>query len=573
MRHALRFGEYIAALMVSCSMAACSGDEGATTIFLRHRVAFIPGSACVVLDDGGVACWGAGQDGQLGLPTRADSATPVRVPGVVGIVTLAGGGGAFCAADAAGAVWCWGRRFGGRVWGDTAQRMAGLDASRALVVGEARVCGVSDAGLRCAFGDALDESLRSRTDLVDYDDRTECVLTVGAEVICLAGTARNPRTATIASGAAALDGRCWIDASGTRTCEDPAVPDDSLTNVARVGTGGGGEPCHLLRDGRVVCRAGDYWLPLPIEQRLAEVSGSRTQGCALADDGAALCWGDNIAGVLGPTAGPSSERPIRIPGVAVGGDPELVEVTPTGSVCFAPDADSDGLSDWNEGVDDIDVDGIPAWRDSDTDGDGIDDVAEAPSLPPCTIARFLPSSCDADEWPDYADLDQDDDGVRDRDEPVDARCSADSDDDGCADVATARFGACDAHHDALIVNRYPETALSRASFTLTVPATGTDPGEVWLQEAEPSTGTLFFSPISVASGVATLGVDRFVDTQAGARLVFEVQRHPYAYGYRGPNGSAGVEEHTLSLVDSTGTVLDTATLLVVIAAMPAPFGP
>ena len=95
--------------------------------------------------------------------------------------------------------------------------MAGLDASRALVVGEARVCGVSEAGIRCAFGDALDESLRSRTDLVDYDDRTECVLTVGAEVICLAGTARNPRTATIASGAAALDGRCWIDASGTRS--------------------------------------------------------------------------------------------------------------------------------------------------------------------------------------------------------------------------------------------------------------------------------------------------------------------------------------------------------------------
>lgn len=67
--------------------------------------------------------------------------------------------------------------------------------------------------------------------------------------------------------------------------------------------------------------------------------------------------------------------------------------------------------------------------------------------------------------------------------------------------------------------------------------------------------------------------DRFVDTQAGARLVFEVGRNSSVYGYRGSNGSAGVEAHTLWLVDSTGAVLDVATLIEVLAAMPAPLGP
>lgn len=83
-------------------MVACSGDEAATTSFPRHGIAFVPGSACVVLDDGGRRLLGRGQDGQLGLATRADTATPVRVPGLAGIVNVAGGGGAFCAADAAG---------------------------------------------------------------------------------------------------------------------------------------------------------------------------------------------------------------------------------------------------------------------------------------------------------------------------------------------------------------------------------------------------------------------------------------------------------------------------------------
>ncbi len=40
------------------------------------------------------------------------------------------------------------------------------------------------------------------------------------------------------------------------------------------------------------------------------------------------------------------------------------------------DSDGDGVPNWMAGVDDLDGDGIPGWLDTDTDGDGISDVAE-----------------------------------------------------------------------------------------------------------------------------------------------------------------------------------------------------
>lgn len=40
------------------------------------------------------------------------------------------------------------------------------------------------------------------------------------------------------------------------------------------------------------------------------------------------------------------------------------------------DADGDGIIDADEGADDVDHDGVPNWRDLDSDGDGYGDAAE-----------------------------------------------------------------------------------------------------------------------------------------------------------------------------------------------------
>ncbi len=568
-------GLLVAALL---STAACGVDVqvqvvpvGGTT---RHRLVVGYASACVVLDDGGVACWGAGQRGELGVPMRSDSGTPVRVRGLARIVTLDGYGAAFCAADAEGRVWCWGRMWsGGPALGDTPRRVDGLDASRTLTVGDTRVCGVSRAGIHCVFARTpLDASLREGSNLIDYDDEARCALTDGGDVICVTGPSGNPTTTTVASAASALDGWCSVDALGTRTCSRSTTPSETLTDVASVGTGSAYEHCYVLFDGRILCRAGLEWIPKRSDHRFVEVGGTLQQGCARTDDGAVLCWGDNLSGLLGPDAGPHSDVPVRIPGLALGGTPEVVEAPPSGLACFAADRDGDGLFDWIEGTDDLDEDGLLAWEDSDTDGDGTTDAVEAaPSLPPCLTSP--PNSiCDSDAWPDYADLDQDDDGVLDRDESIDARCTDDADRDGCPDVAIAQFGTCDDHHGATIVDD-PAGAFARASLTLTVPV-GPDPGEVFLVDLETDTlGQRFvFSATAVISGVATPSGDRFVDTQSGAQLRFGVEASA-GYGARsGASGIPGIETHRLQLVDTTGTVLDEATMITVIAAIPS-WGP
>jgi alpha-tubulin suppressor-like RCC1 family protein len=66
------------------------------------------GSACAVLLDGTVQCWGANVYGQLGNGSTTDSTTPVAVSGVSGAVAIAVGWMHACALLADGTVACWG---------------------------------------------------------------------------------------------------------------------------------------------------------------------------------------------------------------------------------------------------------------------------------------------------------------------------------------------------------------------------------------------------------------------------------------------------------------------------------
>ncbi len=62
---------------------------------------------CAVLAGGAVECWGYGGDGQLGLPARNSSATPVA-NGVGGATGITAGLGDTCVLLASGGVQCWG---------------------------------------------------------------------------------------------------------------------------------------------------------------------------------------------------------------------------------------------------------------------------------------------------------------------------------------------------------------------------------------------------------------------------------------------------------------------------------
>lgn len=101
------------------------------------------------------------------------------------------------------------------------------------------------------------------------------------------------------------------------------------------------------------------------------------------------------------------------------------------------DSDRDGISDADEGIEDVDGDEIANRDDLDSDGDGILDIDESGDAD-CTTQPF---DTDGDGLPDYLDNDSDDDGASDREEERAGsdRLSRDSDGDGVGDLEELVF--------------------------------------------------------------------------------------------------------------------------------------
>ena len=89
---------------------------------------------CALLAEGTVACWGANDYGQLGIGTASGpetcragwlgspvpcSSSPLIVPGLHGVVSIAAGAAHTCAALEDGSVRCWGYNVFGQVGNGT----------------------------------------------------------------------------------------------------------------------------------------------------------------------------------------------------------------------------------------------------------------------------------------------------------------------------------------------------------------------------------------------------------------------------------------------------------------------
>lgn len=72
--------------------------------------------SCVLMNDGGVKCWGLNTDGQLGDGTKINQSVPTQVKGLTsGVKAIAVGSDHSCALKNDGEVMCWGRNTHGQL--------------------------------------------------------------------------------------------------------------------------------------------------------------------------------------------------------------------------------------------------------------------------------------------------------------------------------------------------------------------------------------------------------------------------------------------------------------------------
>ena len=129
---------------------------------LEDVVDVVSGSnhSCARTRSGAVACWGDNKAGQLGPGARGPkSNTPVTVPGLRGVVELAGGGRHNCARLDSGRVVCWGANEAGQLGHRSSAThrsqptpVRNVGDAVALALGEAHSCAVRTTGTVACWG-------------------------------------------------------------------------------------------------------------------------------------------------------------------------------------------------------------------------------------------------------------------------------------------------------------------------------------------------------------------------------------------------------------------------------------
>jgi alpha-tubulin suppressor-like RCC1 family protein len=97
----------------------CLGTPSPTNISTAKTVEVGESSACSLLDNGTVWCWGRNNWGQLGDTTYSDSSSAVRVANLSGVTSIEAGVNHYCALKSDGTSWCWGYNLTGQLGNGT----------------------------------------------------------------------------------------------------------------------------------------------------------------------------------------------------------------------------------------------------------------------------------------------------------------------------------------------------------------------------------------------------------------------------------------------------------------------
>jgi alpha-tubulin suppressor-like RCC1 family protein len=106
-------------------------------------------SACAIIADGGVECWGSNGDGELGNGTKTSSLAPVPVTGITSGATAVAVGTNYACAIVSGAVQCWGNNGFGATTTPSAVSGLGSGATSISIGDQDMACAVVNGGIQC----------------------------------------------------------------------------------------------------------------------------------------------------------------------------------------------------------------------------------------------------------------------------------------------------------------------------------------------------------------------------------------------------------------------------------------
>jgi alpha-tubulin suppressor-like RCC1 family protein len=290
-------------------------------------------TACAVLDDGSVWCWGRGGEGGLGAPGTTESAVPVRVSGLTEpAVSVAVGGLHLCAVLESGALVCWGENSRGQIALEggspryVATRVTALKGEVAEVTaGQYHTCARSRDGTVSCWGQNTYGTL---ADGLFANRSTPAVVPLRTRAVSLATQANH-----VCAGLDDESVWCWGYNSdgqlgnGARANSPRPVAASMLQGTTTDLVTGDNHSCALADDGALRCWGGNEFQqlgdgtttrrlrpgdPVALEGPVMRVSAGRGFTCAEVRGGRVLCWGDNTYGSLGDGTTQSSATPVTV---------------------------------------------------------------------------------------------------------------------------------------------------------------------------------------------------------------------------------------------------------------------
>ena len=278
---------------------------------------------CVLVDGGGVKCWGLNNQGQLGNNTLTNSNQPVDVSGLSnGVSAITAGDFHTCALLSSGQVKCWGN--GQKVPLD----VTGLSGVSAIAAGGYHTCALLTGGNVKCWGKNDSGQLGNGT----TTDSTTPVDVTGLSNVSAITAGGIHSCALLVNNTV----QCWGYnfygqlGNGTNVSSSIPVTVSGLSEINAI-TAGQSHTCALRTDGGLNCwgynaygQVGDGTLLLRIAPVLvgglfvevSAVSAGLFHTCALLTDGVINCWGYNIFGQLGNGTINNSNTPVNVSGLA-----------------------------------------------------------------------------------------------------------------------------------------------------------------------------------------------------------------------------------------------------------------